>query len=178
MVGSAGRWLHNQTSTLVSWSGAWKEASFGRFGGSRTSTFWIRGPNVWPVVNQTSPDVETLKLETTCADGEGSAFVFVAMETFFRDKDVWIVGSVCLVATFLWRHWRRLFSVRWKGKTSLSADKQVMRFCTCTAGELGSWASWLGLTPGGLGGLRPRSPRPAQTGSKACYHVNTCTDAA
>lgn len=51
------------------------------------------------------------------------------MESFFRDKDVWILGSVCLVATFLWRHWRKLFSVRWKGKTWLSADQQVIKLC-------------------------------------------------
>lgn len=51
------------------------------------------------------------------------------MESFFRDKDVWILGSVCLMATFLWRHWRKLFSVRRKGETSLSAaDKQVIKF--------------------------------------------------
>lgn len=88
------------------------------------------------------------------------------MESFFRDKDVWILGSVCLMATFLWRHWRKLLSVRRKGKTSLSADKQVIKFCggilgpaapvhLCEQVNLGTPSSALfALTPHTLAGLK------------------------
>ena len=31
------------------------------------------------------------------------------MENFLKDKDIWIVGSVCLVASFLWRRIWNLF---------------------------------------------------------------------
>lgn len=47
------------------------------------------------------------------------------MENFLKNKDVWILGSVCLVATFLWRRWWKLFSLQKTGKTSSAADLQV-----------------------------------------------------
>ncbi|XP_041647892.1 myosin light chain kinase family member 4 isoform X2 [Cheilinus undulatus] len=47
------------------------------------------------------------------------------MENFLRDKDVWILGSVCLVATFLWRRLWKLFSVKRRGRTTSSADAQA-----------------------------------------------------
>ncbi|XP_035509855.1 myosin light chain kinase family member 4 isoform X2 [Morone saxatilis] len=47
------------------------------------------------------------------------------MENFLRDKDVWILGSVCLVATFLWRRWWKLFSIKKRGSTTPSADIQA-----------------------------------------------------
>lgn len=49
------------------------------------------------------------------------------MENFLRDKDILILGSVCLVATFLWQRWWKLFSIKKRGKTKLSADKQVIQ---------------------------------------------------
>ncbi|XP_040897167.1 myosin light chain kinase family member 4 isoform X2 [Toxotes jaculatrix] len=42
------------------------------------------------------------------------------MENFLRDKDVWILGSVCLVATFLWRRLWNFFSVKRRGRTTAS----------------------------------------------------------
>ncbi|XP_023284682.1 myosin light chain kinase family member 4-like isoform X3 [Seriola lalandi dorsalis] len=42
------------------------------------------------------------------------------MENFLRDKDIWILGSVCLVATFLWRRLWKLFSVKKRGSTTPS----------------------------------------------------------
>lgn len=44
------------------------------------------------------------------------------MENFLQDKDIWIFGSVCLVATFLWRRWWKLFSAKKRGRT---ADEQA-----------------------------------------------------
>ncbi|XP_041696142.1 myosin light chain kinase family member 4 isoform X2 [Coregonus clupeaformis] len=36
------------------------------------------------------------------------------MENFLKDKDIWIVGSVCLVASFLWRRLWNLFTYKRK----------------------------------------------------------------
>nr|XP_046189166.1 myosin light chain kinase family member 4-like isoform X1 [Oncorhynchus gorbuscha] len=36
------------------------------------------------------------------------------MENFLKDKDIWIVGSVCLVASFLWRRIWNLFTYKRK----------------------------------------------------------------
>ncbi|XP_070688622.1 myosin light chain kinase family member 4 isoform X2 [Pempheris klunzingeri] len=47
------------------------------------------------------------------------------MESFLRDKDVWILGSVCLVATFLWRRLWKLLSRKKTGSTTLSTDTQA-----------------------------------------------------
>ncbi|XP_008276420.1 myosin light chain kinase family member 4 isoform X2 [Stegastes partitus] len=47
------------------------------------------------------------------------------MENFLRDKDIWILGSVCLVATFLWRRLWKLFSTKKRGRTTPSADTQA-----------------------------------------------------
>ncbi|KAF6734177.1 Myosin light chain kinase family member 4 [Oryzias melastigma] len=47
------------------------------------------------------------------------------MENFLKDKDLWILGSVCLVATFLWRRLWKLFSVKKEKKTSSQADAQA-----------------------------------------------------
>ncbi|XP_054607970.1 myosin light chain kinase family member 4 isoform X3 [Nothobranchius furzeri] len=47
------------------------------------------------------------------------------MENFLQDKDVWILGSVCLVATFLWRRLWKLFSVKKRGRTTVNADAQA-----------------------------------------------------
>lgn len=55
----------------------------------------------------------------------------VIMENFLRDKDIWLLGSVCLMATFLWRRWWKLFSIRKRGKTTLSTDKQVTQQGRC-----------------------------------------------
>ncbi|XP_036437809.1 myosin light chain kinase family member 4 [Colossoma macropomum] len=49
------------------------------------------------------------------------------MENFLRDKDVWIVGSVCLVASFLWRQFWSLFTHKRKrdkstGSTSVHTE--------------------------------------------------------
>lgn len=52
----------------------------------------------------------------------------VAMENFLRDKDLWIVGSVCLVASILWRRFWNLFTYKRKRDTSpesSSIDIQV-----------------------------------------------------
>lgn len=42
----------------------------------------------------------------------------VAMENFFQDKDLWIVGSVCLVASILWRPFWNLFTHKRKREVS------------------------------------------------------------
>ncbi|XP_067272898.1 myosin light chain kinase family member 4 isoform X2 [Pseudorasbora parva] len=42
----------------------------------------------------------------------------VAMENFLQDKDLWIVGSVCLVASILWRRFWNLFTYKRKRDTS------------------------------------------------------------
>uniref|UniRef100_A0A3P9NZA7 Myosin light chain kinase family member 4 n=1 Tax=Poecilia reticulata TaxID=8081 RepID=A0A3P9NZA7_POERE len=47
------------------------------------------------------------------------------MENFLKDKDVWILGSVCLVATFLWRRVWNLFSIRKGGRTARHAEAQA-----------------------------------------------------
>lgn len=64
------------------------------------------------------------------------------MENFLRDKDIWILGSVCLVATFLWRRLWKLFSAKKRERTASSADIQVMQqeagvsgLCTCATCE-------------------------------------------
>lgn len=44
--------------------------------------------------------------------------VFI-MENFLRDKDIWILGSVCLMAIFLWPQWWKLFSIKKRQKTTL-----------------------------------------------------------
>ncbi|KAI4890110.1 hypothetical protein NFI96_031290 [Prochilodus magdalenae] len=49
------------------------------------------------------------------------------MENLLRDKDVWIVGSVCLVASFLWRQFWSLFTHKRKrdkspGSTSVHTE--------------------------------------------------------
>lgn len=44
------------------------------------------------------------------------------METFLQDKDVWILGSVCIVATFLWRRIWKVFSVKKRRSTSTEAE--------------------------------------------------------
>lgn len=49
------------------------------------------------------------------------------MENLLRDKDIWILGSVCLVATFLWRKWWKLFSIKKRRKTASPADLQVLQ---------------------------------------------------
>ncbi|XP_029284754.1 myosin light chain kinase family member 4 isoform X2 [Cottoperca gobio] len=46
------------------------------------------------------------------------------MENFLRDKDIWILGSVCLMATFLWGRLWKLFSTKKRGRTTASADVQ------------------------------------------------------
>ncbi|TWW58296.1 hypothetical protein D4764_07G0010150 [Takifugu flavidus] len=48
------------------------------------------------------------------------------MENFLRDKDVWILGSVCLVATFLWQRWWKLLFNKKRRKSTFSADTQVL----------------------------------------------------
>ncbi|XP_074524416.1 myosin light chain kinase family member 4 isoform X3 [Halichoeres trimaculatus] len=47
------------------------------------------------------------------------------MENFLKDKDIWILGSVCLVATFLWGRLWKLFPVKRRGRTTSSADAQA-----------------------------------------------------
>ena len=47
------------------------------------------------------------------------------MEAFLQDKDVWILGSVCLVATFLWRRIWKVLSVK-KRKTTDAEVTQVV----------------------------------------------------
>ncbi|XP_023196045.1 myosin light chain kinase family member 4 isoform X4 [Xiphophorus maculatus] len=47
------------------------------------------------------------------------------MENFLKDKDIWILGSVCLVATFLWRRVWNLFSIRKGGRTAHHAEAQA-----------------------------------------------------
>ncbi|KAM9761917.1 myosin light chain kinase family member 4 isoform 3-T3 [Menidia menidia] len=47
------------------------------------------------------------------------------MENFLRDKDVWILGSVCLVATFLWRRLWKLFSVEKRERTKQHSETQA-----------------------------------------------------
>ncbi|XP_072294076.1 myosin light chain kinase family member 4 isoform X2 [Eucyclogobius newberryi] len=44
------------------------------------------------------------------------------METFLQDKDVWIFGSVCLVATFLWRRIWKVFFVKRKRRSSTDTE--------------------------------------------------------
>lgn len=44
----------------------------------------------------------------------------VAMENFLQDKDLWIVGSVCLVASILWRPFWNLFT--YKRKRDVSSE--------------------------------------------------------
>ncbi|XP_041954430.1 myosin light chain kinase 2, skeletal/cardiac muscle isoform X4 [Alosa sapidissima] len=44
------------------------------------------------------------------------------MESFFKGRDIWIVSSVCLVASFLWSRLWDLLSYRRKGRGSSSAD--------------------------------------------------------
>ncbi|KAB5539895.1 hypothetical protein PHYPO_G00094430 [Pangasianodon hypophthalmus] len=102
--------------------------------------------NLWlgctvDVNNQTTVNVELKKWEigthrglkvslkwSLCTDGGsdlGPMFVtLVTMENFLRDKDVWIVGSVCLVVSILWRKFWSLFTHKRKqdksaGSTSL-----------------------------------------------------------
>lgn len=51
-----------------------------------------------------------------------------AMENFLQDKDLWIVGSVCLVASILWRRFWNLFTYKRKrdrSPESASIDIQV-----------------------------------------------------
>ncbi|XP_024864573.2 myosin light chain kinase 3 isoform X2 [Kryptolebias marmoratus] len=43
------------------------------------------------------------------------------MENFLLDKDMWIIGSVCLVATFLWQR----FSSKKRGRPTVSSDTQA-----------------------------------------------------
>ncbi|CAL8254830.1 unnamed protein product [Merluccius merluccius] len=49
------------------------------------------------------------------------------MENLLKDKEIWIVGSVCLVASFLWRGLWNLFSSKKKkkGRTPSATDIQV-----------------------------------------------------
>lgn len=47
------------------------------------------------------------------------------MENFLQDKDVWILGSVCLVATFLWRRIWKIFSVKESKRSKSSTDTEV-----------------------------------------------------
>ena len=47
------------------------------------------------------------------------------MENLLRDKEIWIVGSVCLVASFLWRGLWNLLSSKRKNRPSRSTDTQV-----------------------------------------------------
>lgn len=49
------------------------------------------------------------------------------MENVLRDKDIWILGSVCVVATFLWGRLWKLFSAKRKGRTAASAGVQVTK---------------------------------------------------
>lgn len=42
----------------------------------------------------------------------------VAMETFLQDKDLWIAGSVCLVASLLWGPFWNLFAYKRKKRIS------------------------------------------------------------
>ncbi|CAL9695483.1 unnamed protein product [Knipowitschia caucasica] len=44
------------------------------------------------------------------------------METFLQDKDVWILGSVCLVATFLWRRIWKIFSAKKRKRSSTDTE--------------------------------------------------------
>lgn len=49
------------------------------------------------------------------------------MENFLKDKDIWIVGSVCLVASFLWQQIWNLFTYKRKrGRETPSPDIQVL----------------------------------------------------
>jgi len=50
---------------------------------------------------------------------------FAIMENVLRDKDIWILGSVCLMATFLWGRLWKLFSAKRRGRASPSAELQV-----------------------------------------------------
>lgn len=63
----------------------------------------------------------------------------VVMENFLRDKDIWLLGSVCLMATFLWRRWWKLFSIKKRGKTTLSADQQVTQQVRCDMCYVAVW---------------------------------------
>ncbi|XP_068445873.1 myosin light chain kinase family member 4 [Clinocottus analis] len=45
------------------------------------------------------------------------------MESVLRDKDIWILGSVCLVATFLWGRLWKLFSAKRRGRTACQQAK-------------------------------------------------------
>lgn len=47
------------------------------------------------------------------------------MESFFKGRDIWIVSSVCLVASFLWHRLWDLLLYRRKGRGSSSADAKV-----------------------------------------------------
>lgn len=47
------------------------------------------------------------------------------MNSFFKGRDIWIVSSVCLVASFLWSRLWDLLSYRRKGRGSSSADAKV-----------------------------------------------------
>lgn len=51
-----------------------------------------------------------------------------AMENFLQHKDLWIVGSVCLAASILWRRFWNLFTYKRKRDSSpesASVDIQV-----------------------------------------------------
>lgn len=55
----------------------------------------------------------------------------VVMENFLQDKDLWIVGSVCLVASILWRRFWNLFTYKRKRDSSpesASIDIQVQTY--------------------------------------------------
>ncbi|KAK9956476.1 hypothetical protein ABG768_014208 [Culter alburnus] len=50
------------------------------------------------------------------------------MENFLRDKDLWIVGSVCLVASILWRRFWNLFTYKRKRDTSPESSSIDIQF--------------------------------------------------
>lgn len=49
------------------------------------------------------------------------------MENFLKDKDIWILGSMCLVATFLWRRLWNLLWVKKRRRTPLPGEQVIQR---------------------------------------------------
>ncbi|KAL6491101.1 hypothetical protein MHYP_G00014460 [Metynnis hypsauchen] len=50
---------------------------------------------------------------------------WASMENFLKGRDIWLVNSVCLMASYLWRKLWDLFSYRRKGRASSSSDAQM-----------------------------------------------------
>ncbi|MFT7809649.1 hypothetical protein AGIG_G14877 [Arapaima gigas] len=57
--------------------------------------------------------------------GNNLKICFAVVENFFKDKDIWIVGSMCLVASFLWCRFWRLLAYNKKRETRAPADIQA-----------------------------------------------------